>query len=154
MHQFCGNCLSKLIAGAKSDIINCPYTHFENGENYKCEFKLQDREVAGIRALKMEFQDLSILYSCENMELVSNLKPFVCGICFSRIPEFDGIVLRECLHEFCRDCLIQLIRHADEVNSVNSSFRTKKSGVWQTKKHMKSTTKRIISVNSNYKIEK
>ena len=116
LHQFCENCLSKLIARAESDIIKCPYTYFENEEVSKCDFKLQDREVAGIRALKMEFQDLSILYSCDNMELVSNLEPFECPICLTRIPEFGGVVLRECLHEFCKDCLVQLIRHADEAN--------------------------------------
>lgn len=34
-----------------------------------------------------------------------NLKPVHCGICFDLVQPFSGVVLRECLHEFCKNCL-------------------------------------------------
>lgn len=37
--------------------------------------------------------------------LVRNTSVFVCPICFDNIAAGDGVVLCECLHEFCRGCL-------------------------------------------------
>ena len=68
----------------------------------------------------------------ENLNLIPNVEEFVCQICFLDIEPGDGVVLRECLHTFCkyvgnsqlpnvvcialrfRDCLVGTIEHAED----------------------------------------
>lgn len=48
--------------------------------------------------------------------IVPNFEPFDCVICYVPIEVKEGVVLRNCLHKFCKDCLIQTIVHSDDVN--------------------------------------
>lgn len=41
----------------------------------------------------------------DEQHLVSNTDEVDCPICFSTLEPGEGVVLRECLHTFCRDCL-------------------------------------------------
>ncbi|XP_056293591.1 ranBP-type and C3HC4-type zinc finger-containing protein 1 [Pseudoliparis swirei] len=45
------------------------------------------------------------LLATEEPSLFPNATATDCPICFSAIPAQQGVVLRECLHTFCRDCL-------------------------------------------------
>ncbi|KAM4587263.1 ranBP-type and C3HC4-type zinc finger-containing protein 1 [Odontesthes bonariensis] len=45
------------------------------------------------------------LLETEDKNLISNTTETDCPICFSPLLPGEGIVLRECLHTFCRDCL-------------------------------------------------
>lgn len=47
--------------------------------------------------------------------IVSNTNAFDCGICFKLIRPNDGVIFRNCLHNFCKDCVIQLINQSDDV---------------------------------------
>ncbi|CAB4060186.1 RBCK1 [Lepeophtheirus salmonis] len=40
-------------------------------------------------------------------------KCFECLICYLEIEPGDGVMLRECLHTFCKECLIAMIENAD-----------------------------------------
>jgi len=40
-----------------------------------------------------------------NLNLVPNEDEFECKICFTEIAPGVGVVLRDCLHTFCRDCI-------------------------------------------------
>lgn len=44
--------------------------------------------------------------------VVTNSEDFVCPICFDDVEVGDGIVLRECLHVFCRECLVSHVNNA------------------------------------------
>lgn len=46
--------------------------------------------------------------------LVTNSAPFQCPICMSDIGAGEGVVLRECLHEFCRSCLEDHVSYSTE----------------------------------------
>lgn len=48
----------------------------------------------------------------DRVQFVANSEPFECTICMTSCRE--GIVLRECLHVFCKDCLMHLIEHCSE----------------------------------------
>ena len=37
----------------------------------------------------------------DNTDVVYNMEPFDCAICFAEIEPGEGIVLKECLHKFC-----------------------------------------------------
>lgn len=50
------------------------------------------------------------------IDVVCNKEEFECGICFTNIEPFDGIVLRNCLHNFCKDCIVQLINLSEHVD--------------------------------------
>ncbi|TMS18966.1 RanBP-type and C3HC4-type zinc finger-containing protein 1 [Larimichthys crocea] len=45
------------------------------------------------------------LLATENQNLISSTTEADCPICFSPLQPGEGIVLRECLHTFCRECL-------------------------------------------------
>ncbi|RUS81168.1 hypothetical protein EGW08_011076, partial [Elysia chlorotica] len=53
------------------------------------------------------------LLAIEDLDLVPNPEPFQCAICFDDIAVGEGIVLRECLHQFCRDCLRGAVQHCE-----------------------------------------
>ena len=42
------------------------------------------------------------MVNADNAELVTNPEPFECQICYLDVEAGDGIVLRDCLHQFCR----------------------------------------------------
>lgn len=46
--------------------------------------------------------------------VISNVEPFDCLICLTTIKIGDGVRLRNCLHQFCRDCLKNSIIHCEE----------------------------------------
>ncbi|UJR10781.1 hypothetical protein I4U23_014968 [Adineta vaga] len=54
------------------------------------------------------------LSSQEQKPYYSNDEPFDCITCFDTIPQGDGILFRNCLHPFCKPCLLQLIETTDE----------------------------------------
>ena len=37
----------------------------------------------------------------DNTDVVYNMEPLDCAICFAEIEPGEGIVLKECLHKFC-----------------------------------------------------
>lgn len=45
----------------------------------------------------------------ESTGVIPNFQVFECSICFTTVAEREGVVLRNCLHTFCRDCIGQLI---------------------------------------------
>ncbi|KAM8916852.1 ranBP-type and C3HC4-type zinc finger-containing protein 1 isoform 1-T1 [Spinachia spinachia] len=55
------------------------------------------------------------LLATEDVNLIPNATATECPICFSGLDAEDGVVLRECLHCFCRECLKQTI-----VNSLDA----------------------------------
>ncbi|KAI8759279.1 ranBP-type and C3HC4-type zinc finger-containing protein 1 [Biomphalaria glabrata] len=55
-----------------------------------------------------------MLMEMDDQDLVSNVDCFECPICFDEIDEGDGIVLRECLHSFCKPCLLEAVRHTED----------------------------------------
>merc|ERR1719341_1900553 len=49
----------------------------------------------------------------ENLDIIPNAETFECTICFLETEPGDGVVLRECLHTFCKICLAASIEHSD-----------------------------------------
>ncbi|XP_067825146.1 ranBP-type and C3HC4-type zinc finger-containing protein 1-like isoform X2 [Heptranchias perlo] len=55
-------------------------------------------------------QNYQHLLQLDDRELVPNREAIECRICLSDVKPEDGVVLRDCLHSFCKECLKQLIR--------------------------------------------
>nr|XP_049708173.1 uncharacterized protein LOC110376927 [Helicoverpa armigera] len=54
------------------------------------------------------------LVQLEQQALVPNTENFECGVCMVEYPPGQGVVLRECVHIFCRDCLSDVVRYCEE----------------------------------------
>lgn len=50
----------------------------------------------------------------EQQALVPNSEEFECGVCIEQCAAGAGVVLRDCIHAFCRECLADAVRHCTE----------------------------------------
>lgn len=80
----------------------------EEEEVKKYETKRREKQLARRQ------ENFERLLAMEEQHLVANTVEFDCPICFDTIEPGDGIVLRECLHSFCRDCLQAAVQHNEE----------------------------------------
>lgn len=55
------------------------------------------------------------LVNLESSNIVPNMDMFDCTICFNEVQPKLGAVLRDCLHHFCKECLVMHIQHNDDV---------------------------------------
>lgn len=54
------------------------------------------------------------LLSLDTTDVVLNSEPFECPVCFMKFAAKEGVVLRDCLHVFCRECVVNTIKYNDE----------------------------------------
>ncbi|KAK7877836.1 hypothetical protein WMY93_031508 [Mugilogobius chulae] len=54
------------------------------------------------------------LIETDNMGLIPNQDEVDCPVCFTPLAPSEGVVLRECLHTFCRDCLVGTIVNSQD----------------------------------------
>ncbi|CAI5778768.1 sharpin isoform X2 [Podarcis lilfordi] len=67
------------------------------------------------KALEQErLQNFQQLQQLDEAALVPNREEIECRICYLNVEPGEGVLLRECLHSFCRDCLRQLINCSEE----------------------------------------
>ncbi|KAG8198986.1 hypothetical protein JTE90_001786 [Oedothorax gibbosus] len=59
-------------------------------------------------------KNYQFLLDMENLNLVRNIVNFTCPVCFGEFESDQGVVLHECLHTFCLDCLRSVIEFAEE----------------------------------------
>lgn len=96
-----------------------PYNKKFNPQQFRRhrnEAQLSTRSV--VQALKQDPTSYLGIY-CKLLEhgcrsIVTNTLSFECSVCFASVPAGAGVVLRNCLHTFCRRCLEQTIRHSAE----------------------------------------
>jgi RanBP-type and C3HC4-type zinc finger-containing protein 1 len=51
----------------------------------------------------------------ELIDVIPNSEPFVCPICLTDYELGSGVMLRQCLHSFCPDCLKNHIIHSTDI---------------------------------------
>uniref|UniRef100_A0A8C8RJW0 RanBP-type and C3HC4-type zinc finger-containing protein 1 n=1 Tax=Pelusios castaneus TaxID=367368 RepID=A0A8C8RJW0_9SAUR len=68
------------------------------------------------------FQNFQTLLRLEEEVLVPSQEAMECQICYLPVAPGEGVLLRECLHNFCRDCLRQVISYSQEPQ-VSCPFR-------------------------------
>lgn len=54
------------------------------------------------------------LLNLDHAGIVPNVEPFECTICFVEYQEGEGVVLRDCLHTFCKECLGYAIQYCED----------------------------------------
>ncbi|XP_062621424.1 ranBP-type and C3HC4-type zinc finger-containing protein 1-like [Saccostrea cucullata] len=65
---------------------------------------------------RLRQENFEILMKAEDSSLIGNSQSFQCPICFDDISPGNGVILRECLHTFCRDCLQGAVVHSEEAD--------------------------------------
>lgn len=131
LHTFCGNCLQ--ISLLEHATVRCPYPYGQ----FECDGMLEDCEIESLLGqeeykcfLARQFdaisvdeppkkailpEDLELLVTLTDASVVPNLEEFECPVCMVTYDAYEGILLRDCFHAFCRDCLANSIKHADDV---------------------------------------
>ncbi|KAG4078776.1 hypothetical protein HA402_015366 [Bradysia odoriphaga] len=119
LHQICINCARKLIIGSPQINVACPMAG--------CEDSFQDREIRSLltqqeyegHMYKEAFVNNKVelykeLLDLEQQGFIHSTEKFQCVICYSDIEAHDGVVMRECLHQFCIDCIRHTINLCEE----------------------------------------
>ncbi|KAL8564632.1 hypothetical protein ACOMHN_032188 [Nucella lapillus] len=83
----------------------------EQEKNYQQLLQADSSDLKGLQEREKNYQQL---LQADSSDLVSNTQIFTCPICFDDIEVGEGIVLRDCLHQFCRTCLTDTVRLAEE----------------------------------------
>ncbi|KDR15364.1 RanBP-type and C3HC4-type zinc finger-containing protein 1 [Zootermopsis nevadensis] len=66
------------------------------------------------RDAEKQHQHYLQLVDLDNTDLVPNVEPFECSVCIVQYEAGEGVVLRECLHVFCRTCLANTVQFNEE----------------------------------------
>lgn len=72
-------------------------------------------------SLKLNRNATSTTIPNSHISVHRNCEPFNCPICLQRFAIGEGIILIDCLHEFCRKCIVAKI-HQNRVIRVNCPF--------------------------------
>lgn len=120
-HSFCQPCLVRVIKNNPVGFygqVNCPNLLD------KCESKISAEEIKALLGDEhAEFLHKNVnstealipmLLDMDDLEVFPNFQAFTCQICFNDVGNGDGILLKNCLHNGCKECLAELIQHADE----------------------------------------
>lgn len=135
LHNFCRICLVDEIEHNYDNMgqVKCPMTverceHIIDdeevkdllGDSYpafllKIYQMLSDMVIAKEREEEAEkYAALPAMLNADNVDCIENSEAFECKICFCDIAVNDGIILKNCLHKFCKECLIEQIKHSEE----------------------------------------
>lgn len=92
----------------------CDYVIPENYVPSATEQERIDQErIIEEMAVQEREENFQHLLAAEQNSLVPNSDSFECRVCFEDVNPGDGVILRECLHSFCRECLMNQVLHAD-----------------------------------------
>lgn len=93
----------------KTDI---PGTEMKKSISIKVTEKLEPiQEVAKVEPITQYIELLSL---DDSMDLTKNVETFECTVCLVEYQPLEGVMLRECLHTFCKDCIRSTIVYSDE----------------------------------------
>lgn len=76
------------------------------------ENKKSQRDIP--QKLDMAKENYKLWMEIEDQDLIKNLESFDCPICFSTVNVGDGVMLKECLHLFCKECLSDTVLYSEE----------------------------------------
>ncbi|CAL8076663.1 unnamed protein product [Orchesella dallaii] len=109
---------------AYHDGLTCEvYTGFKSsGQLHKAHKLMENQERTGWNQLdaimKAKGSDAANLHMIpdhiDNMEVLENCSAFDCSICMTEVGVGKGVIIKECLHLYCKDCLVKVIELSDE----------------------------------------
>lgn len=96
----------EICAQARPEDYEVPNIYKPDAEEER-RMKQEDLAMLLYQQAQQEEREKNYHYFLEtdNMELIPNQEDVDCPICFTPLAPSEGVVLRECLHTFCRECL-------------------------------------------------
>ncbi|KAJ0023432.1 hypothetical protein NQD34_003331 [Periophthalmus magnuspinnatus] len=105
----------EICSQARPEDYEVPNVHKPDAEEVKRmqqeEIAMQLYEQARLEEREQNYLDL---IETDNIELIPNQEEVDCPVCFTPLQPLEGIVLRECLHTFCKECLIGTIVNSQD----------------------------------------
>ncbi|XP_065676325.1 ranBP-type and C3HC4-type zinc finger-containing protein 1-like isoform X2 [Hydra vulgaris] len=77
------------------------------------QLTLESEEVRKNNEILQAKNNYQAMWNLMQLKLLRNENMFECPICFNDVEQGNGVVLRECLHEFCEACLAETINTND-----------------------------------------
>lgn len=124
-HSFCTTCLVDRIQNSRADTgcVQCP--------NSRCIYNVDDDDLAAIlgdaydefaKRLKdatearRKQEALEKVYKMiqDDADYIESFEVFECTVCYTDIEINGGLILKECIHQFCKDCLIGQIKTSND----------------------------------------
>ncbi|XP_075230125.1 uncharacterized protein LOC142329417 [Lycorma delicatula] len=72
-----------------------------------------------LKAAKQKWEKSKFSYKelleLEDVDVILNTEKFECPVCYTEVGVGEGIVLRDCLHLFCRNCIENTVKHNTEM---------------------------------------
>lgn len=145
IHSICKKCISQIVETTDEVEIECPFRDNE----YSCDKVIPHRELMKIvnSELFERFLERSIcrvikdipetpqtskevtkadlfkeLVVLNKLQIVENREPFECGVCLTECKPYMGVILTECLHIFCKECISSIVEMTTNV-VVQCPFR-------------------------------
>lgn len=115
---FCRHCIILAIENSDTAVMACP------SKQVRCSGEVRDEEIKALLSpdaydkyttemlYKMNVVEVTELV--EEFEFVENKNEFQCDICMDNCKPGEGIVLKSCLHQYCRNCIGKYIEGAGE----------------------------------------
>lgn len=107
----CNPDLTQILA-KKAEIVKNPMNTILTGENKNPSPDTESISSSGICDTVNQYMELLSLD--DSMDLTKNTEIFECSICLVDYQPLEGVMLRNCLHTFCKDCTRNSIIYSDE----------------------------------------
>lgn len=118
LHTFCRRCLIFAIENSDTAVMACP------SKLVRCGGEVRDEEIKALLSpdaydkyttemlYKMNVVEVAELI--QEYEFVENKNEFHCDVCMEDCKPGEGIVLKSCLHQYCKKCIGKYIQEAGE----------------------------------------
>ncbi|XP_038606145.1 ranBP-type and C3HC4-type zinc finger-containing protein 1 [Tachyglossus aculeatus] len=105
----------EICCGARPEGYRVPATHRPDSDE-RARIRTEEDALRRYHQRRQRQQEGNYqeLVEVDAQNLVPTDGPVDCPICFTTLEPGQGVVLRECLHAFCRDCLLGTIRSSQE----------------------------------------
>lgn len=74
------------------------------------------------RRCRVDKENYELLKTLDDQDAVASMHPFECPVCLQDYQAGEGLVLKGCLHVFCRDCLKNTVEHSTDA-SIKCPFQ-------------------------------
>lgn len=75
---------------------------------------LNDKMAKKENLTKRQSNHYTELLTLDSSDIIPNQEPFECPICFTTYDPLMGIILKNCLHTFCRECIANTIKYSED----------------------------------------